>query len=141
MATVAQIQSELDAVRSIVENLEIQLGVINNQTLDVNKQLIAARAAGDSAAANALSKTYQDLTNQSMVLSDKIRAESSRINALVRGLNDAKEAAEAPPTPPAAPTKTAQQKAESDKNTPVVAGPAPVPSQNTGNATSPPPRT
>ena len=142
MATVAQIQSELDAVRSIVENLEIQLGVINNQTLDVNKQLIAARAAGDSAAANALSKTYQDLTNQSMVLSDKIRAESSRINALVRGLNDAKEAAEeaakAPPTPPAAPTKTAQQKAESDKNTPVVAGPAPVPSQNTGNASTAP---
>ena len=143
MATVAQIQSELDAVRSIVENLEIQLGVINNQTLDVNKQLIAARAAGDSAAANALSKTYQDLTNQSMVLSDKIRAESSRINALVRGLNDAKEAAEeaakAPPTPPAAPTKTAQQKAESDKNTPVVAGPAPVPSPGGGNTTPPPP--
>jgi predicted nucleic acid-binding Zn-ribbon protein len=94
MATVAEIQSELDAARSILGNLETQLGVINNQTLDVNKQLKAARAAGDTAAANALSKTYQNLTNQSMVLDDKIRAESSRINALVRGLNDAKEAAE-----------------------------------------------
>ena len=142
MATVAQIQSELDAAQSILGNLETQLSVINNQTLDVNKQLRAARAAGDKAAADSLAKTYQDLTNQSMFLDDKIRAESAKINALVRALNDAKEAADeaakAPPTPPATEERTAQQKAESDKTTPVVDKPAPVPPQDTGNVNTAP---
>jgi len=143
MATVAEIQRELDAAQLIYQELEAQASVINNQTLDVNKQLKAARAAGDTAAAEALSKTYQNLTNQSMFLSDKMDAEARRINALVRGLNDAKEAAEeaakAPPPPPATPQRTEKEKAESDKTTPVVSKPAPVPPPGGGTASNPPP--
>jgi len=79
------------------------------------------------------------LTNQSMVLDDKIRAESSRINALVRGLNDAKEAAEEAAKAPPPPQRTEKEKAESDKTTPVVSKPAPVPPPGGGTASNPPP--
>ena len=94
MATSAEIQSQIDALKAASQSKAAELKSVNQQSLEVNKQLRALKAAGQTSSPEyaALSQQYTNLEYQSLNLNDAMNKEAGQINDLTVELRDAKEA-------------------------------------------------
>ena len=153
MATVAEIEQQIAALRAQLGSLEAAknavLQEINTLTAEMNDLRAAARrqaVGGDMAGADALraqaaqiearigqlyqSPAFTNLTNAELQIQ---RLESDLYAAQQKAAFDAQQK-----QTPAPEERTAEQKAESDRTTPVVDKPAPVQPEGTGNVNPPP---
>ena len=156
MATIAEIEQQLAALRARLGTLEAARDAANQEIRKLNEEKDELRAAsrrqlagGDTAGASALRSQEARLDE---VIGDayggpafkNLEAAQSEIRSLESQLYKAKSKAEYDAQQqklglqPATEERTAEQKAESDRTTPVVDKPAPVPPQGTGDTTAPP---
>ena len=156
MATIAEIEQQLAALRARLGTLEAARDAANQEIRKLNEEKDELRAAsrrqlagGDTAGASALRSQEARLDE---VIGDayggpafkNLEAAQSEIRSLENQLYKAKSKAEYDAQQqklglqPATEERTAEQKAESDRTTPVVDKPAPVPEQSTGDKTPAP---
>ena len=153
MATVAEIEQQIASLKARLGALESaknavlqQISVLEAQKVELRAAARRQAAGGDQAGAAALNAQAAQLENQIAALyqstafknleeaeSEIRRLESDLYAAQQKAAFDAQQK-----QTPATEERTAQQKAESDKNTPVVDKPAPVPEQSTGDKTPAP---
>jgi len=154
MATVAEIEQQIAELRARLGGLEAAknavLQEINTLTAEMNELRAAARrqaAGGDQAGAADLraqaaqiearigqlyqSPAFANLTEAQLQIQ---KLEAELYNAQQKAKFEEQQAKQ----PPATTERTAEQKAESDKTTPVVDKPAPVPPEGGDNANTAP---
>lgn len=153
MATSAELQSQIDALRAKIEAQEKEQSALNTQWSALSKQLKLARqkimqtpqppdVAIIVEAARKLEQQLTELDAQSLAITEQIRADSTQINSLVvkqRELKDAEEEAaktgaantstqNRTPTPNPEQVKPAENKVQDNNQT------APTTSQSTGQS-------
>lgn len=153
MATVAEIEQQIASLRARLGSLEAAknavLQEINALTAEASNLRSAAgrqRAGGDIAGADALRAQAQALDNKAAGLYnsqafrdiDAAESEIRRLESDLYAAQQKEKANAAQATPPATEERTAKEKAESDKTTPVVDKPAPVQAEGADNKNPPP---
>ena len=150
MSTVAEIEQQLAALRTRLGSLEAAKDAANQEIRRLGEEKAQLRAAsqrqlagGDTAGASALRSQEARLDEvigeaYSGPAFKNLEAAQSEIRSLENQLYKAQQKAafdaQQQKQPPAAEERTAEQKAESDRTTPVVDKPAPVPPEGGGTA-------
>ena len=154
MATVAEIEQQIAALRARLGSLEdakitvqAEIERLQFQAVDLKSAARRQREGGDIAGADALRAQAQALDDRAAGLYNSqafrdVDTAESEIRRLENELYNAQQKAkfeESQQTQkPATEERTAEQKAESDKTTPVVDKPAPVQAEGADNKNPPP---
>jgi len=152
MATVAEIEQQIAALRARLGALEAaknavlaEINQLTTQAAELRSAARRQRAGGDIAGADALQDQAQALDDKASALYNSpafknLEAAESEIRRLENDLYAAQQKAafDAQQKTPATTERTAEQKAESDRTTPVVDKPAPVSPEGAGDTNAPP---
>jgi hypothetical protein len=154
MATVAEIEQQIAALRAQLSSLQAARDQVNAEIRTLSAEMQDLRAAARRQAAGGDQAGAEVLRAQAAQIEDKIgnlysspafknlgdaelqiqKLEAELYNAQQKAAYEAQQQKQ----PPAVEQRTAEQKAESDRTTPVVDKPAPVSPEGVDNANTPP---